>query len=500
MRRLVALLVTLAALTVPALLANTPLEEVRRLPESNPYRGALERYTALSAEDRERLDAWVSSSDENAAPVVLDEAERALVRELYTAVVAAAKAPPLTERDWPIIPDPDAPDNLFAARIPPVGPMRALSRLSVKAADELPADEALEIYSAVAQFGRNQRAGDPLIQHLTGIAIEGIALAGPTRRLAEFTPEQLRRLSEDWNGLHPRPSHEKSVSGERERFFRPFVEKILRPGLHALAAGNAGEAEADASSFTRDLRLSGLMDLGEGERIISLENVATRSHFTLKTGQTAEGIELVSMDISKRQAVIRRGKHEAVIDLEAKRIVERRLSSAQIREYLRGLSMFSDKDQEGIESRWLKRINEHPGGIDGYLDELVQEYDRQLGRQLDLASTAKVPAEDTVSSGDPLIDITMPTIGKVARALESSAVQTSMLQAAIHHRLAQLGAHTGAAKPADPWAADGSGFSLQPAKDGVGFVMTSRYEIRPDQPVTYKFAAPDAGFIRVTKP
>jgi hypothetical protein len=498
MRRLAALLASLATVALSALAADSHLDAIRCLPESNPYRSALERYTALPDDARERLEAWVSPLDDGAKPVVLTQAEQTLAHELSTALVTAAKAPPLTEQDWPITPDPDAPDNFFAARLPPVGPMRQLSRLSVKVADALPAAQALEIYAAVAQFGRNQRAGSTLIQQLTGVAIEGIALKGPTRRLDEFTPDQLRRLSETWAGLHPRPSLEQSLAGERDQFFHPFIEKVLLPGLHALIAEAHDAADSDAGPFTHDLRLSGLMDLGGGERRIALENVAAHTHFTLEVGQTVDGIELVSMDIEKRQAVIRRGKREAVIDLESKRIAERKLSSAQISEYLKGLSMFSDEDEQTLQARWLKRINEHPKGLDGYLDDLRQEYHRQLDLQITRASTPTVNATESPISDDPLMNITMPSIGKVARSLNSSVTQGAMLQAAIHHRLGQLGTADDAAPPVDPWSDDGAPFAISAAPGGAGFVITSRYEVNSGQPVTYKFAAPDAGFIRVS--
>ena len=158
--------------------------------------------------------------------------------------------------------------------------------------------------------------------------------------------------------------------------------------------------------------------------------------------------------------------------------------------------MFSDASRDGIEARLLKRINEHPQGVDGYLDDLVQQYDQLLADQLSHALTAKAPTGESIDSGDPLIDMTMPVIGKVARTFESSATQATMLQAAIHHRLAQLGVETATVPPVDPWSADGASFSLLPAPDGVGFVLSSRYEARAGQPVTYKFAAPDAGFVR----
>jgi hypothetical protein len=94
--------------------------------------------------------------------------------------------------------------------------------------------------------------------------------------------------------------------------------------------------------------------------------------------------------------------------------------------------------------------------------------------------------------------MSMPAVGKVARTLNSSAVQTRMLHAAIRHRLLELNPGASPAPVPDPWADNDEDFVFKPAEDGAGFLLTSRYEVGPGQPVVYKFAAPGSGFIRVS--
>jgi hypothetical protein len=498
MRRLLSLLVLSALSFAPLLrcgVAETALDEIRRLPESNPYRAVLERYASLPEDVRTRLSDW-NSADEDAAPKVLDQADQALVDELSSALVAATKEPP-APNEWKLAPSPETKDDFFSGHIPAVAPLRNLGRLAVKAAQDLPPGESLEVCAAVARFARSQRGRDTIIHQLTGVALENIAMAAATRRLNEYSPEDLRRLGDVWRALPPPPSLEAALNVERDGMFRPMLDKFLRPALLALLAL---QDATESPTFTRDLRLAGLVDLGGGERRISLENIANQTHFFLKEGQVIEGIELLSLDFEKRQAVIRRGHREAVINLESKEIVERRPDPEKLRQRLGGLGMFLDGgDDTSAQARWLERIRSHPRGIDGCIEDLVAEYDRKLAQQIAHASRPVEPGDSDDTPEYPFRDMTI-TLGKIARTFQSAHTQAVMLDAAIHHRLVQLGATDPTSAPVDPWSAEGKGFDVQPATDGPGFVLTSRYEVRPGQPVTFKFAAPDAGFVRVAKP
>lgn len=511
------LLAALLACAAPAqALRATSLADAQAalaaFPESNPYRAVLLRYTNLTDEDRKAINDWTDASDarpaDQPAPT-LTAAQSALVAEFSAALRDAAKAPRLTAEDWPLLPNPKDPDNPAAILIPTVGPMRQLARIAVRQADDLPAGEALDIYAAVARLGRQQRAGATLIEQLTGVAIEGIAQAGPARRLAEFSAEDLRRLSEAWLSLPPAPDHTHAVSGERDLFFRPIVEDMLLPGLREmLASGTTAEElftgadKPTTADFTRDLRLSGLADLGGGERRVILENTRDGHSITLRPGSPVEGIELVSLDFEKRLAVIRSGSTEAVIHLESKRIVPRKSASARLREFFAGFDIFGEKGtgRTALEKA-LARARAHPDGAEGYARELLDTYQTGIDRQVALAASARYPENlgpTETEKADPLLALTMPTIGRVIRVFNGSATSGVMLQAAIQHRLGELG-HDHAGIIPDPWAStkDRSQPFQTERLPGGGFILRSAYETADRAPYTYKFAAPDAGFIRV---
>lgn len=275
------------------------------------------------------------------------------------------------------------------------------------------------------------------------------------------------------------------------------------PGLRELLATNATGDEPDSISpeadFTRHLRLSGLANLGEGELRISLENTRNGESFTLRLGSTVEGVELVSLDFEKRLAVIRQDAREAVIHLESKRIVPQKSAALRLREFFAVFDSMGGKDADLAALRQtLAAARAHPEGVDGYARDLLARYQSGIDQQLAVANSPGYPADLSASAApgvDPILALAMPAIGKVARYLHNSATQSTMLQAAVQLRLRALG-QSDATPPADPWPGDGSAFAVEKSPDG-GFLLRSRYETRTGKPLTYKFAAPDAGFVRV---
>ena len=486
------------------------LAYLQGLPDTNPYRDVLLRFHTLPAADREALTRWADGNSGGDTPAPsLTPGQQALAHEFAADLISLSARPPTEAADWPPLRDPKAPDNPVCVLIPGVGLVRQLAKLAAKTGDILPPGEAIAIYSAAAQLGRQQRGGASLIEQLTGVAIENTAFAAAGRRLAEFSPEELRQLSTAWSALQPPPDNARAFAGEQALFFTPIVNDFIRPGLAAMLAANGGEAgddpaasEADPDAgFTDHLRLSGLADLGDGERRISLENTATGLTFTIAEGKSSEGIELVSLDFKTHEAVIQRGSCEAVIHLESKRIVER---SHQEREAIERLRKFFGQDKPGqneegerLLNALLERARRHPGGADGYADDLLRIYQSRVDAQLAGANSPDAvedpgPATDP---DDPILNAFLPTFGRLGRRLNGSATSATMLQAAIHQRLAQLGAAAPDAAPADPWTADGSPFAYEATPDG-GFLLRSRYQLDRGQPLTYKFAAPDAGLVR----
>ncbi len=503
---------SLAASAAVAAPRDNTLAYLEGLPETNPYRAVLLRLHTLPAADRDALKAWSNGNQGKNEPAPsLTTEQQALAREFAADLVSLSAHPPTHAEDWPVLRDPADPDNPVSMLIPGVGLARDLARIAVKTGDTLPPEEAIAIYAATAQQGRQQRGGASLIEQVVGVAIENIAFAAAGRRLSEYSAADLQTLSAAWSALQPQPDNARAFAGERELFFVPIVNDFLRPGLAAILAEDtetganpAAQNEDPDAGFTRHLRLSGLADLGDGERRISLENTATGTTFTIAEGKSTDGIELASLDFEKHEAVIRRGSCEAVIHLESKRIVERdrghghAAAAARLRRMFNASTGMTDTEEgQKLLNTIVESARRHPGGADGYADELLDTYQRLFDAQLAAADSPMVPANPPARPGsdDPLIKLILPSLDRVGRTFNGSATSPTMLQAAIHHRLAELGAASPDAGPVDPWNADGSPFSYE-ATPGGGFLLRSRYEMDSGKPLTYKFAAPDAGFVR----
>ena len=477
---------------------NDVLAYVEALPGTNPYRATLLRLQTLPATDREALKKW---TDENAS---LTPDQQALARELSTSLVALATQPPTRGEDWPFLRDQDDPDDPNLISVAGASLVRDLARLAAKTGDTSPPGEAIAFYTAAAQLGRQQH-GVTLIDQLTGAAAEDIAISAASRRLSEFSPAELQKLSAAWSVLQPRPDNAQAFAAERDLFSDLYLNGILRPGLAAILAGDSEAGEKAArqdpdAGFTRHLRLSGLADLGDGERRISLENTATGLTFTITEGKSTEGIELVSLDFETHEAVIRRGGREAVIHLESKRIVERvnpHDAVARLRKLFASSGMPRRDDDADLLDACVERARHHPGGAGGYVDDLLVAHRHLTEAQLAFADSPDAPANppDLSDTEEPLLKLFLPSLGSTGRTLNTFTTSATMLQAAIHQRLAQLGAASSEATPTDPWTGDGSSFSYEATPDG-GFQLRSRYEVNPGKPLTYKFAAPDAGFVR----
>ena len=490
--------------------ASDPLASIRHLPESNPYRAVLAAWLSLPAADRGAITGWANRDPADiSAPATLSAEQKTHARQIAAALRDAASAPPTTTADWPLAYDPKDPDNPIAAFIPTTGSSRELARVATKVADESAPDEAIALYAATAKFGRESRQSDTLIGQLVGVATEGAALAGVARRIGEFSPAQLEALSSAWQNLPAPIGAEHSIVTERNLFFRHFIDKELLPGTKAYFAAAEpaldtlpSDADGDADAAIARLRLSALVDFGGDDKQITLENRDTGESFTVTRQRPAEGVELLGFDIPGQRATIRVHGREAVINLQTKEIVARSDALKRFQGFLKNFRFQGEAEGQAgampmdiTRQAWLDRIKNHPGGPEAYFADALVRYDEYTARQLaaaDRAEYTEPSANEPDSSFDPVLAAIVPSFANFARNLHASDTRALMLQAAIRHRLGQTNQ-----APADPWSAaspDGaaSPFVFTATPDG-GFTLASRYQRRKDEPVTYKFAAPDAG-------
>ena len=270
--RLLALLLLLRVAPLPGfadaaapLVIPPPEYFFRHLPETNPYRPVLERYHRAPAEDRKALRDWLDADQGETPAAPLTESRQKLALELTEALTRAASAPPTTSADWPLQPSEEEPANLAEGILPEIGSLSLLAKIATRTADAQPASQAIEIYAAVGQLARQQRNGLLAIQQLAGVRLEDDAMAAASRRLGELDAAGLRALADSWQRLGPFTDPRRALENERDTWLPFLIEAIVRPALlQWLGVDAVPGADGPASiSFTRNLRLSDIIDLGD---------------------------------------------------------------------------------------------------------------------------------------------------------------------------------------------------------------------------------------------
>ena len=477
-----------------------PLVAIRHLPANNPYRAPLEKFLNLPEEQRTLLAMWAQKPKSGEAlPPSLTAEQRAWVADLGAAVLAAAHQPQAAE--WPAVPDPADPENPMGMTIPHVGAVNQLARIVNHSAADLAPGEAIGYYAAVAQLGRQVRTGGTLIDQLTGVAVEGLAIAETSRRLGEFSGADLDKLTASWAALKSAPGIGDSLRGERDLFFKPLLEKIIKPGLAAMIAEEnelSGTSVLSQDGVGAGLRLAAIIN--DGHRMIGLEDRSSGTSFFVEEGKTVNGVAVLSIDFDRSRAMLRVHGKDAVLDLVSKRIVERRADARRLMRLfgmMDGMSSNQDGNNAKSVSNLLKRVQAHPGCLDDYIKQLQENYDAGITGAMLRAEQPKMGVGPKLSSSDdPLLALLAPTseFELVARLFKRAELTTKMLDAAVGLRRQQL---SGAPSvPAvDPWSQNGEGFRLTATPDG-GFILSSIYEGRSGKPVEYKYATPDAGLVR----
>ena len=496
------------AFALAAIAQADPLSFVRDLPDTNPYVPALTQYLNLPEEEKAAIANWASPPPD-AEPVQLSIDQLALARSITGALITASKAASTTDDIWPIRPNPDDPDNPAAIIIPEVGVTRALARIATAVAANSSPAESIEIYAATARLARSQRNASTLIHQLTGIVIEGMATQAAAARLLDYSPADLASLAAEWPATNEIPSLERALDAERNIFFIPLIQNTVLPGVKAMLAADTRSAssetndddelinDAELQARIAHLRLSGLVDDGT-EKFISLENTSTGEFFTVRQGRIEQTIELTGFDLPNRRALIRIAGRDAVINLQTKEISAQVSAAKRLEAFLEMMSFSDPTHPKGaVAQAWLDRIRQHPQGPDGYFADLLVRYDALSLAQIKSAQTAKMPTQSlSLSDEDFILKLLIPSLARVARNLNTGDTSVRMLQAAIHHRLGQLNHSMDPFASLDPWAeTEMTPFALESTPDG-GFLLRSAYELKPDEPVTYKFGTPDAGHVR----
>jgi len=433
------------------------------LPETNPYRTLLLNLQSLPETDATALLAWGSGGLNGDPPADLPMALKPFVDRL-AADMRATLSKKTQTRDWPLRGEKSATTSL---RGMPFQPVRTLTRVLVRATDEMPAEQAVATWLALIQFGRNLSDERTLTSSMMAVVLENAAFEPMRIRNGELSADELLALARGKAALRPPRSLTDMFDAERELFFTPTVDQEYLPALRLLV-----DPKSKASAFDR-VEVRGLMEQSGGQGKLLLKDRATGRTFTVSRAETVSGFELVSFDLKERTAVIRHTGREARVNLSNNKISVNRPELEPLRMLFWSLETGpgTDDDLQRLAEQVIKQ-----GGPDSYIAHAKAEYARVLGEVLALASQPAEAAPDALPRSDSLmVDTVAKIFYKFARINTGCRVRDRLLDRAIEIRLAKSGATETTARVIDLRAEPGAPFAEETLADGT-LRLTSRFE------------------------
>jgi hypothetical protein len=449
--------------------------DVSYLPETNPYRNLLMDLQSLPEADATALLAWGNGGRDGYEAVELPVSLKPFVTRLV-ANMRATLSKKTQSGDWPLRGEEGRTTSLRGISFQPV---KTLSRVLVRATDEMPAGEAVDVWLSLIQFGRNLSDERTLVSGMMSVALENSAFEPMRIRCGELTADELQALARGKSALRSPPRLSDIFDAERELFFIPTLDQEYLPALKLLVDH---ESKLSVAAFDR-LEVRGIMAVSGGHGKLLLKERDTGRTFIVGGDAAVSGFELVLLDLKERTAVIRHTGLEAKVDLSNNKITVQRPELQPLR-----MLFWSIEDGPGTDED-LERLAEQvvkQGGPESHVAHTKQEYVRIVHEVLDSALRPTATAPDALPRSDAVIaEIVAKSFYKIARLNTGCRVRDRMLDRAIQIRLEQSGAAT-TARVTDPFAAPGVGFKEEALKD-QGLLLTSCFESAVGTATTCEF-------------
>jgi hypothetical protein len=349
----------------------------------------------------------------------------------------------------------------FAATLPHLGPLTRTVRATLWAAsyaasNQLPAfvDHAME----ALRLARNTGEEPLLISLLVQVACETKASDLLASQLGQLTDAQVARLASTLEGLPPGGTLIEAARMEKamgiDLLTRQFLkamrdadtnvfEVIPETGEQAATGGGTSRSNAPPSWLAENLRLTSVVDNGRYCWI----GFETRDgdSFTLSQTRSSHGIELLSADVDRGEAVIARGQETALVKLKSKEIEPFRLR-------LR-LPAGHDEQAPGNQVAALLKVLQNPesvgGAAAGPLDDRADVFLAMLQRTSAdyeewTAALQKMPLEEYrpwqekfLQRATPLTRIMLPAMDKVMEKERDMLAARARLETALAARRAR---------------------------------------------------------------
>lgn len=495
-RRLFLRILAVVTLAVPpgAALADvgfssppTVSERLARLPADNPYVPLLLRMDGLSPEERDSLAEWSREAERSRVMPPGDD-HRVLMQSVADEFLRMPSLK-LCQAHWRMA---QGVSSSEPAGAPPFSPIRQISQLVALAIrEQSPADSA-KLGFKLTEFGRGFRAvPGGLVDQMIGTVVEDQANKAVAARLFDYSAAELRGLLADYASLPPALDGPSAFSEEwamdvasLRRDFLPLFERLFH---------ETAQAKEKRDTFTGNLRLSGLLILEEDdeERVwVTFEAKDTKTNFRLREGESHGGFTLVSIEVERKQALLRHAEGYALLDLDALTVHERSPAFQALLATMEKLNAFGDDfDALAYVTDVKARLLANPRGAEGYLADLLAARQEAFAHALQSARVTRwkdqVPWPGLVG-GDRLVAFVYPAYSKIARSSLEKSVEAQLLKVAIGLRLDMI-----ERRPLDialdPWSGESrQPFGYEPNANG-GFILRSAFETQSGVGVSFQF-------------
>ena len=410
---------------------------------------------------------------------MLSDAENALIRgetsDADAAALSSKLAPALAlyrsaarmgNCDWGL----DFEKSGVNTREPDIGPIGRLASLGTWAAERVRVSDPAEFvawhednFRASAHVGQTTLMGSGLLE----AAMRRGSLAALGANLAALPPDLLAKLNERLAALPPPPDFQKIMQWEKvfgiDWFIRHLIEKHREH-----------QDTAAATNFAAKLRMSAMVAGGPVGLKIGLEEVGGDS-FWVGLGQRKRGIELVSADLKRGEAVLFKDGQAALVFLREKRIepISVRLINAEL--------------ERVCEEDTAQQIIQNAGSNSTQLVRQLMATSDLMGA---VVESAAAPVKDPMAWGQAIEEqqkkngaivpsVLMLPLGWNRTRLDAARADELMLRVAVDVLREGPAA---AARSHDPWG-DGAPFTCRQTADGYEIVS----QFQPDgKPSTLK--------------
>ena len=382
-----------------------------------------------------------------------DAAPAALSSKLAPALELYRQAARMEHCDWGFDLQKTGPETV----LPYISPLMNLSRAAAWEAERVKATDPAAFVAwhedalcSAAHAGE----GAVLISGLVEASMRQRSLAALATNLAAFSPDLLAKLGAQLAALPPQQDYQKIMQGEKTGCIDWFIRRLIDKHREQQDA-------AAATNFAARLRMSAMVAGGPIGLKIGLEEDGGDS-FWLGLGQRRHGIELVSADLKRGEAILLKDGQAALVLLQEKRIEPISLQLIQDE-----LSAVCGKDE-------ARKILQGAGSNSTQLVRQLMEASDLMGA---IAASAATPVKDAEAWGKAIeaeaqthsnvfATLLIPTVGKARSRMDATRAQELMLRVAVD--VLREGP-TAAVRSRDPWG-DGAPFTCHQTADGIELV------------------------------